>query len=875
MWKEIIMATLINESFLTGATSGGAGKFILNCDQISGSGNKRVLDICIQLKVAGNASWPSYYAYPVQWQAYVKSMSGNETFYSSGWMSVKGTESWSSNNGWRNFHCKAEINIKTTSAANVIVGFNTQSTSGSSLWNAQHQATFGCSSTNSAPSLTGAITTKYKISNGDWVKITDKNDGTEDTIKIPETANYIRCEWPAGTDDKGESNLTYKLYYQTNDGAWSQIYSGRNKYYEHNIGSGNEGRSYDYYVIAIDSDGAQSGCCDTLQFIKNRFTGATLNNISSISYLTDSITLSWSSASNTNGNTNFKYSIASSEIKVYNASSLSNISSLKISIVDTAITTGAYILKQDLIDKFKSSSNKGTLNFVLAIENAYGTTRTSTKSCSVDLGVAPNPVTNIIISEDQTKSTCYRTFAGDNTKYYVPDGSKKVYISWTAGSDKLGGKVTYDVFAQVDNATWYKLAADLTTTNYSHTFIKRDDKATIKFRIRTKNSAGLYSDKDANVITVYHYNAPVITIGSLTRSAKQVIIPITVKTDTSVPSTINTIGTWSCTKKNSTTIISNGDLSTVQTSQNIIIDNLSQNEQYTVTIKYKDNSDWCTEKTSIINIGSSGSIFFINKYGIGVNGEKADANSAIKLKGSILPYISSTTLLGTTSISSMPIGLSLTQTDDGTEKGYPTQYGLCTNIKLSDYRSLQLFNSTTNSLYFRTGHKENAINGTGEGWNEWQQIYHSGLDNSLKEKFLNWFYPIGSIYMSTSNSNPSNTMGGTWIEWGSGKVPVGVDSNDTDFNTVEKTGGNKTQDLRALIGAANGNIYSIAYAASDSFQSNATDYKYAITGSGISIDKINHTTPVKRAISNNGSLTESEPTTLQPYITCYMWKRTK
>ena len=65
----------------------------------------------------------------------------------------------------------------------------------------------------------------------------------------------------------------------------------------------------------------------------------------------------------------------------------------------------------------------------MAIKNAYGTTRTSTKSCSVDLGVAPNPVTNIIISKDQTKSTCYRTFVGDNTKYYVPDGSKKVYIS--------------------------------------------------------------------------------------------------------------------------------------------------------------------------------------------------------------------------------------------------------------------------------------------------------------------------------------------------------------------------------------------------------------------------------------------------------------
>ena len=56
-------------------------------------------------------------------------------------------------------------------------------------------------------------------------------------------------------------------------------------------------------------------------------------------------------------------------------------------------------------------------------------------------------------------------------------------------------------------------------------------------------------------------------------------------------------------------------------------------------------------------------------------------------------------------------------------------------------------------------------------------------------------YPVGSIYMSTSNTNPSNFLGGTWVAWGSGRVPVGVNTSDSNFNTVEKTGGTATETL--------------------------------------------------------------------------------
>lgn len=56
-------------------------------------------------------------------------------------------------------------------------------------------------------------------------------------------------------------------------------------------------------------------------------------------------------------------------------------------------------------------------------------------------------------------------------------------------------------------------------------------------------------------------------------------------------------------------------------------------------------------------------------------------------------------------------------------------------------------------------------------------------------------YPIGSIYMSIQDTNPSVFFGGTWERIAKGKTLVGVDENDTDFNASSKTGGEKKHTL--------------------------------------------------------------------------------
>lgn len=55
-------------------------------------------------------------------------------------------------------------------------------------------------------------------------------------------------------------------------------------------------------------------------------------------------------------------------------------------------------------------------------------------------------------------------------------------------------------------------------------------------------------------------------------------------------------------------------------------------------------------------------------------------------------------------------------------------------------------------------------------------------------------YPVGSVYINaTSSSNPATLLGfGTWEAFGAGRVMVGLNGSDTDFDTAEETGGAKT-----------------------------------------------------------------------------------
>lgn len=65
----------------------------------------------------------------------------------------------------------------------------------------------------------------------------------------------------------------------------------------------------------------------------------------------------------------------------------------------------------------------------------------------------------------------------------------------------------------------------------------------------------------------------------------------------------------------------------------------------------------------------------------------------------------------------------------------------------------------------------------------------------LYNNSINYFYPIGSIYMSVNNTNPSQTIGGTWVAYAQGRTIIGVGSNGTTNYTNGLIGGSSTKKL--------------------------------------------------------------------------------
>lgn len=124
-------------------------------------------------------------------------------------------------------------------------------------------------------------------------------------------------------------------------------------------------------------------------------------------------------------------------------------------------------------------------------------------------------------------------------------------------------------------------------------------------------------------------------------------------------------------------------------------------------------------------------------------------------------------------------------------------------------------------------------------------------------------YPIGSIYMTTSTVSPAVLFGGTW-ERIKGRCIVGVDENDTSFNTVSKTGGSKYLQ-------AHTHYYE---------RKKLYDWDKPGSGSSYGYDGLlSHAGVVVNTTKTfvGGEDVTSKNTTegnLQPYYTAYIWRRT-
>lgn len=132
---------------------------------------------------------------------------------------------------------------------------------------------------------------------------------------------------------------------------------------------------------------------------------------------------------------------------------------------------------------------------------------------------------------------------------------------------------------------------------------------------------------------------------------------------------------------------------------------------------------------------------------------------------------------------------------------------------------------------------------------------------------VNKIYPIGSIYLSVSEVDPAILFGGVWESFSAGRTLVGVDTSQTEFNTVQKTGGEKTHTLNSNeIPSHSHTIFA------------NTDYRESGETGYWGLDLCQGYAYGSEKDANNGTGTRASGggeahNNLQPYITVYIWKR--
>jgi hypothetical protein len=122
-------------------------------------------------------------------------------------------------------------------------------------------------------------------------------------------------------------------------------------------------------------------------------------------------------------------------------------------------------------------------------------------------------------------------------------------------------------------------------------------------------------------------------------------------------------------------------------------------------------------------------------------------------------------------------------------------------------------------------------------------------------------FPVGSVFISVVSTNPGTLLGyGTWSAFGAGKVLIGIDSSDTDFDTAEETGGAKTKAISAHAGTA---VSAHAGTAVADHSSHTHDYTQVVQHThAVNITDNGHTHVITSQTATTGSATSYEHGTL-------------
>lgn len=151
------------------------------------------------------------------------------------------------------------------------------------------------------------------------------------------------------------------------------------------------------------------------------------------------------------------------------------------------------------------------------------------------------------------------------------------------------------------------------------------------------------------------------------------------------------------------------------------------------------------------------------------------------------------------------------------------------------------------------------------------------IDNLKTKIYSVPYYPVGSVFITVENTNPSKWFGGTWVSFGSGRTLVGVDISQTEFSTVQKTGGEKTHKLTVDESPSHTHAYLVSYVYTGNkgyYEANELTNPLPNDGkiTAAPANAWNNAPNKYSAIKETGG--GKAHNNLQPYITVYFWRKT-
>ncbi|NJJ08054.1 DUF859 family phage minor structural protein [Streptococcus anginosus] len=511
------------------------------------------------------------------------------------------------------------------------------------------------------------------------------------------------------------------------------------------------------------------------------------------------------------------------------------------------------VIANDVDTSFAWTIPKDFANDIPNSESGWGTLIVETYSGGKKIGEKSTTFTATVPDDVKPKLTGF-TLTDTNTAAAGVVPGEQAFIQILSNIKVNFGQMTGAYGSTITGYYAEIVGKNQSTTTQGGSLGIMNYSGNVTIRASVTDSRGRTSNTIERTVNILEYFAPILSISAIRSGAQSSTLTIT-RNAKVAPLTVNGVQknqmklTFKVAKFGSNDYkVDTGSAGGTWTTVSSLV-----NSNANLQGEYAANSSWTvlgiledkfTSSEFAVNVATEQVVLSYDRYGIGVG--KIRERGALDVKGNtfIDGYLRHCIeWSGNVSTNDLIEG-----GDAWTNKDTPNNdWGVLETFRVGSLLGKEATQRFTHrnggKVWYRYRHYQTG------NWTPW---IVEGIDN---------FYPIGSIYQSTAPTNPTTFMGGVWERFGNGRVLVGADEADADFNTANKTGGEKTHTLtidempshshRQYVSANNGN---------DSIRRD-----WSSDGASKAYDQG----------MNTGAAGGDKPhNNLQPYITIYRWRRT-